>query len=256
MSKMPLGGGPPVGYSEVTVWHGANGEFGKTRHTFRSVLTAGAADEVVSQNGWPFSTPTSHETRRGQETGATEYNASGQTQRRSASNYTITSDAETYRGFRGLSFNSFSAGAVGSIYIYNPFQVISEWQYMNEDTTIVYDEAGSNSFPTVRTFTYGNPVHLQLTQLTETNSNGTQRITRMKYPADYATGAGSVEAAAITAMQGAAHIHNAMIERWVVDRTGGVERVVQGELTTFKEYAPGQFLPYQRFVLNSPSTLP
>jgi len=257
MSRMPLGGGPPVGYAEVTVWHGSTGASGKTRHTFRSVLTSGAADEpLVFQTGWPFSTRTSHETRRGQETGATEYNASGQTQRRGSSNYTIANDAETYRSFRGMSFNFFSAGSVGSIYVYNPFQVISEWAYMNEDTTVVYDEGGTNSFSAVRTYTYGNPVHLQLTQLTETNSNGTQRITRMKYPADYATGSGSPEAAAITAMQGTANIVNAVIERWVIDKSGGIEHVVQGDLTTWKEYAPGQFRPFQHFVLNSPSTLP
>jgi len=98
--------------------------------------------------------------------------------------------------------------------------------------------------------------HLQLSELTETNSDGTQRITRMKYPLDYpaAPGTSDPAAAALTGMQDA-HIHNAVVERWVIERAGGVAKIVAATLTTFKQFATGQYLPHQRFVLNSPSAV-
>ena len=255
MSKMPLGEGPPVGYSEVTVWHGANGEYGKSRHAFRSVLNG--QDDPPPNSAWPFSTRTSREWKRGQQLGTTEYNASGQIQRLASSTYSFrdenTPDTTTTRRLRGMSINSFSAGKVGTTYVYNAFEVISAWAYQQSDTTVVYDDAGSSSFSTARTYSYGNPAHVQLTERTETNSDGTQRVTRMKYPADYATGTGNPEAAALTAMQGAAHQHSPLIERSVVKRVGTTETVEEAALTSFKEYAAGQYLPYQRFALNAAS---
>ena len=58
MTRMPLGGGPPVGYREVVVWHGANGEFGKTMHTFRTVRDV---DDDQTTSKWPFYKRTSRE---------------------------------------------------------------------------------------------------------------------------------------------------------------------------------------------------
>ncbi len=253
MSRMPLGDGPVVGYREVTVWHGANGEFGKTLHRFRS--TADVIDPPPS-GMWPFSRRTSYEFMRGQETDATEYNSSGQPQQHTASVHAFqTLEPVTARSFRGMSINTFSAGMFGTNYAYHAFEVLSVWSFVSEDTTIAYDEGGGNALPSVRTYTYGNPAHIQLTQQTETNSNGTERITRMKYPADYPLGFGDPEATALSAMQGTAHIHNAVIERWILEKTGGVERVVRGELTTFRQVPTGAYLPYQRFVLNSPTPL-
>ncbi len=267
MSKMPLGGGSPVGYSEVTVWHGANGEYGKTRHRFRYAGSAGdgvnfaqgASGSYSSGATVPFVTPTSQEWKRGQEVEVVEYNGSGQVQQRGASTYAFrdegTPDTATTRRFRGISVNHFSSGGLfgGGTYVYSPFEVISAWAFQSADTTFIYNDAGSSSFSTVRTYTYANPKHVQLTTLTETNSTGTQRITRMKYPADYATGSGNVEAIALSAMQDTANMHSPVTERWVSQKVGATETVLQATLTSFKTYAAGQYLPYQTFVFNNPS---
>ncbi|MDQ3516879.1 MAG: DUF6443 domain-containing protein [Gemmatimonadota bacterium] len=130
--------------------------------------------------------------------------------------------------------------------------MIAGWVYQDSDTTVTYNDTGSSSFSTARTFMYGNPKHVQLTEQTATNSNGTQRITRMKYPADYSTGSGNAEAAALTAMQGSAHRHSPVIERWVAEKVGSTETVVQADLTSFKEFATGQFLPFQQLAFNNP----
>jgi hypothetical protein len=80
----------------------------------------------------------------------------------------------------------------------------------------------------------------------------------MKYPGDYATGgAAGTEAGAVAAMQDVsptgAHMPGVVIERSVSSRVGGTEQIVQAEITTFKEFLAGQFLPYKHYVLNSPS---
>jgi RHS repeat-associated protein len=250
---MSLGEGPPIGYSEVTILHGANGEYGRTAYRFRSVLNVG--DDMPSPPAWPYSTRTSYEWKRSQPISQAESNASQQLQQRNGFSYQFrdvnSPDTMTTRKFRGISVNSFSGGFFGSTYSYHPFEVISAWAYQDADTTFSYNETGSSSFSTVKTYTYGNPVHVQPTEVTETNSNGTQRITRMKYPADYASGSGNAEATAITAMKGVAHIHSAVIEKWVTEKIGTTQKAVQAELTSFKTYAAGQYMPYQIFAFNS-----
>jgi RHS repeat-associated protein len=257
LSKMPLGSGGAVGYREVTVWHGANAEFGKTRHTFRSVLDA--ADVPPSPTStWPFATWTSREWQRGQATGATEYNAAGQIQHQTSSSHIFWEDVPTQpvavRRFRGLSVNPFTSGLLGgTIYYFNDFEVLAGWTYPTGETTTTYDEPGSSSFSSTRTYVYGNPVHAQMTEQTETNSNGTQRITRMRYPADYAPGSENAEAIALTAMQGAAHMHGPVIERWVTQKVGATETMVQAQVTSFRLDTAAHYLPYQTFVFNSSS---
>src|SRR6266567_916413 len=252
-SRIPLGSGSigEVAYREVTVLHGANGEFGKTRHVFRSM--SGWPDGRNTAI-WPYATRTSYAWERGQTIETGEYDAAGRLQRKVTATYNTDEwGSIAPRRFHGMSIYKHSSDAM-----YNAFEVVAGWIYQAGETTTQYDTTGNTSFSSQKTFTYGNPNHLQLTELAETNSDGTQRITRMKYPLDYApaTGTPSPEAAAITAMQSTAHIQNAVIERWVIKRGGGVDSVMTAELNTFKQYGSGQYLPYQRFVLNSPSALP
>jgi RHS repeat-associated protein len=262
MSRLPLGdGGPLVAYREVTVWHGASGELGKTLHRFRSV--ADAPDQGEPGPTWyPFARATSYAWKRGQRIEAKEYTASGQIQQRTRSTHVFrdegpSPDTATTRSLRGVSINFFNDGNLTGTpnYVFNNFAAISAWAYQNSDTTVVFDTTGTTSFATARAYTYGNPAHIQLTELTETNSDGKQRITMMKYPADFAAGSGNPEAVALTAMQGAAHIHNPVIERWVTQRVTGTDSIVRADLTVFKAYGSGQYLPSQRFVLNSPTPL-
>jgi hypothetical protein len=250
MSKMPLGGGPLVTYRDVTVWHGAGAEHGKTRHTFE------AGGDPAPAGTWPYLRRTSNEWKRGQELSSGQYAAAGQIQQRVVSTYDLPTPTETTTRFRGLSLSVYSDGAGPGLYIFNPFEVVSGWKYQNGETLTQYDTLGTSSFSSTRSFVYGNPKHVQLTEIVETNSDGTQRVTRMKYPGDYAAASSGVEGVALNAMQGASNIQNAVIERWVSKRVAGVESVMEAELTTFKEYAPGQILPYQRFVFNNPRPLP
>lgn len=259
-SRMPLGdGGGLVGYREVIVWHGPTGEFGKTLHRFRTATDA--PDGSLPEGAWPFLRRPNYGWKRGQEWLVREQNATDQLQRQTRTVYSFLDDTDhpTTRRQRALSISFFADGSLeGYAYKLHPFVVLSAWMHPESDTTTVYDESGGSSFLTARSFVYGNPQHLQLTEVTETNSDGTQRITRMKYPADYAPGsppAGS-EADAIRLMQTTAHIHSPVVERWVIQLNGSSAKVVQAEVTTFKEFTPGKVLPHQHFTLNAPSPLP
>jgi hypothetical protein len=168
--------------------------------------------------------------------------------------------------FRGLALDLYSINGSRSListwFIWaNPFNVNTALKVQTAQTTTLYDTTGTTSFSASRVYAYGNPTHAQLTQITEDNSDGTQRITRMKYPGDYATGgAPGTEAGALAAMQdvsqSGAHMPGVVIERTVSVKSGASDRVVQAEITTFKEFATGQFLPYKHYVLNSPSPIP
>jgi hypothetical protein len=159
-----------------------------------------------------------------------------------------------------MSIYAYWAG--GNVGFYgNAYEVIAGWLFQSGETTTQYDTTGASSVATTKTFAHGNPNHLQLTEVTETNSDGTQRITRMKYPGDYLIGTPSgPEAAALAAMQNVtgtgAHMPGVVIERSVSVKNGATDRIVQAEITTFKEFLAGQFLPYRRYVLDSPSPLP
>lgn len=247
-SKMPLGSGPVVGYREVLVQYGATGEFGKTRHAFRSYYDSN--DIAPTLGVWPFSRKSDFEWQRGQETAATDLNAAGQTQRSTTSAYNFAATSAT-KEFHGISFNALAMGQYGTTYLYNPFVLTSNWAFLDNEVITTYDQNGANSFQTTKTYVYSNPVHGQLMQLTETNSDGTQRITRMRYPADYAAGAGNAEAVALTAMQGTTHNHSAVIERWVNQKVGATETTLQAQVTSFKLFGTNQYAPYQTFVLSS-----
>jgi len=263
-SRMPLGdGGGLVGYREVMVWQGANGEFGKTLHRFRSA--ADAPDGSLPVGVWPFERRPSFEWKRGQEWQAIQQNAAQQPQRETRSVYAFLDETQdpTTRSQRGLSVSFFADGSLqGYTWRLSPFVVLSAWTRLESDTTRIYDESGGGPVVSARSLIYGNPNHLQLTETQETNSDGTQRITRLKYPADYDTlnVVAGTEAAALKAMRGdpgsPIHMPGVVIERWVSVRNGTSDRVVQAEITTFKEFATGQFLPYKHYVLNSPSPPP
>jgi hypothetical protein len=212
---------------------------------FRSVAEA----EDLPSGGWHFSRITSAAWKRGQPVEVSDYNNAGQKQRVERSAYSFLDADTTARYFRGLAARPFVGRRFGSEN-YSDYTVVSAWAYQSADSTFTYDETGAASLVTARRYDYENPTHLQLTRITETNSDGTLRVTRMKYPADYADGSGNSEAVALTAMKrDSVHMHSPVIERWVSDSVGGAWRVVRADLTAFQLFNTGQYLPRSFHVL-------
>lgn len=260
--RIPLGDGPIVEYSVVTESLGVNGVFGSTIRRFNA--NCDCANAAAAQNAnreSPFLRYTTDGWRRGNPTSTDELNASGQIQQSTSYTYSTPPFSHPTLSFRGLAVDVYSywgrTQLANTYYIYaNQFLVQSALKAETAESTTLFDETGGNAIVASKQFTYGNPNHAQLTEISETNSDGSQRITRMRYPGDYTPQSGTPEVNALTAMQGAANVQNAVIERWVLERRAGVEKVLRGDVTTYREFLTGQFLPYQHFVLNSPSPLP
>ncbi|MCC7003362.1 MAG: hypothetical protein IT357_14490, partial [Gemmatimonadaceae bacterium] len=252
-SKVPLGSGPVVAYRAVTVLHGATGEFGRDEHTFRTAYVA--PDEPISGAVWPGARATSNEWKRGQPIASTVATAAGVAQSRTAQGWTFIADTLAQplavERFRALSVNSF-ASTYGAMVAVNDFEVVAGWAYQSSDTTMTYTEAGADPVVTSRTYAYENAAHAQLTRISETAPGGTRRLTRLRYPDDFASGTGDPEATALGVMRGAAHMPGLVVERIVEDSAATV-RALQATLTTYRTTGLGQTLPYQTFVLEAPS---
>jgi hypothetical protein len=260
--QTPMGAGPIVGYAVVTESLGVNGVFGSTRRTFQAGCDCAEAAYAHQYSAeWPMLRYTTAGWMRGQQMSSEDRNAAGQLQRATASTYGVPPWPHPLISFRGMALDIYGSAWEGSVFWTNLFYVRSGLKVVTNEATTVYDTTGTNSFVTSRQFAYGNPSHAQLTEITEANSDGTQRITRFKYPGDYVIGTPSgPEATALAAMQNVssagAHMPGVVVARSVSVKVGASDRVVQAEVTTFKQYATGQFLPFKHYVLNSPSPLP
>jgi hypothetical protein len=258
-----LGAGPLIGYSAVAESLGVNGVFGSISRTFAAGCDcAEAAQAHGYDTQWPMLRYTTAGWTRGQQLSEEYRNASGQRQRATTWLFGIPPWPHPIIEFRGMAIDLWSMWQGTSGWWMNRFYVRTGLKVQTDQATTAYDTTGANGVTSNQHSEYGNVSHAQLTEITETNSDGTQRITRLKYPGDYliiGNPSGS-EAAALAAMQNVtpagAHMPGVAIERSVSVKTGASDRVVQAEITTFKEFLTGQFLPFKHYVLNSPSPLP
>ncbi len=264
--SLPLGSGPLVGYSLVTESLGVNGVFGVVRRTFNAGCDCAAAAQAGNYGkDWPFLRYTTDGWRRGEQLSSADYSAGGQIQRLVASTFAAPPSPYPLIAFRGLAMDIYSmwAGNGGVVYA-NPFSVRTGLKVQTAQATTLYDTTNASiNFTTNQSFAYGNVNHAQLTEITETNSDGTARVTRMRYPADYPSGGPGVEALALTKMRDVSptgvHMPGVVIERSVSVKSGASDRVVQAEITTFKDFGTPpifQILPYKHYVLNSASAIP
>ena len=250
-SKTPLGSGGGVGYRNVTVLLGANGQFGRTEYAFRTAFNV--PDAPIQGAQWPGARRTSREWYRGHETTRDELNASGQRQRAQLSDWAFEASPTVQpllvRLLRAMSINAFS-GMEGSIYAHNAFEVEAGWARPTGVWVTAFDAGGANGIVTSRTFEYGNPAHAQVTSERETAPGGTTKVTRFRYPADFASGSADPESQAVAAMQGSAHMPGVVLERALHDSTASL-LTVEASLTTYRTTPAGQVLPYQTFALDA-----
>src|SRR5690606_230281 len=152
-SRLPLGSASTVAYREVTVTHGSNGEFGKTRETFRAADIEN--DDELDSNTWPFLRVTSPTWKRGHRIETNEYNSAGQIQRRERSVHAFGTADSTAKTFRGLSLHSL-LNTENTDYFWNAFEVGSIWFHVSADSIRTYNETGSTSFTSVRSYAYNS----------------------------------------------------------------------------------------------------
>ena len=111
------------------------------------------------------------------------------------------------------------------------------------------DSVITDGIPKVTSYEYSNPSHLQVTKITETNSDGIQRVTRMKYPLDYSTTSPTSSdpmVRALDSMKTVNHVVNAVIEKWIYKKAGNDTSIVlAADLTKYSGFSSGRILPFQ-----------
>ncbi len=194
-SKLGIGSGSHVGYSEVTTSFGTNGENGKNVSFFTSFEQS---PFVVA-----YGTESDYDWRRGLVQKEETYDKDNQIKLRVESFYTndsgriflgrqidnagihpcqnITNPAAGINGYAFPHFNQRN-------YLY-----LTEWQRLTKTIETVFVPGGANMV-TTKEFFYDNFQHKQLSQVKETNSKGQIKKLITKYPQDLVL-SGSAETA-------------------------------------------------------------
>jgi YD repeat-containing protein len=72
-------------------------------------------------------------------------------------------------------------------YSLSQYSLRSQWSYLKQSTESLYDNNGLNPITTIVNYNYNNPIHLQLTSQTTTNSKNETFETKYYYPHDLIT---------------------------------------------------------------------
>ena len=116
----------------------------------------------------------------------------------------------------------------------------------------------TDGVPRVIAYEYsGVPQHYQVTKISETNTDGTQRVTRMKYPADFPSTSPTSQdhmVCAIDSMKNVNHMVSSVVEKWIYKKSrSDTSSVVSGTVTKYQVYQAGQILPSQVLSLRDTS---
>jgi hypothetical protein len=84
--------------------------------------------------------------------------------------------------------SNYSYSHKASGYDVNSYIYLYKWRVLDNTVTTDYDENGQNPMTQTVNYEYNNPVHLQPTKVTTTNSKGETIRQMMKYPADFGAG--------------------------------------------------------------------
>jgi RHS repeat-associated protein len=259
-SLTPLGTtqGSYIGYAQIKV---SNDTSGYSMHRFRTAVDApdGLPSSVngssINSANAPFGGSTSQDWQRGQEIQTSEFSSSGVIQRNTARTYYFDDVQHFRKVSKGINIMYF--GGVPLDQIRNCYEVISAWTYLSSETVTEYDQTGQNPVVSTKMYYYDNPAHLQMTRLQETNSDGTIRVTNMRYPLDYSADGGTdTMAVALTTMIYSSHIVNALVERWLTEtKPGQSAQVLSADLTEYAQIAGIGICPWKKLLLCAPSPL-
>lgn len=131
----------------------------------------------------------------------------------------------------------------------NPVFVTSGWAQLTKTETelrIIPTATYLDIFD-IKEFEY-NLLTGTLKKQTDSNADGSKRITKFKYPVDFTNtdGNGDDYAKAIHAMRTTKHMFSPVIEKEIRElRPGQSEKVVAAELVKYRQTPSGQYLPYE-----------
>ena len=186
-SRIALGTtqGSTVGYADVKVLYGQNGEGGYSHPHFQAPDFQ--PDEMLTDDEWPFGAMTSRDWKRGQLNQKEVVSSSDVVQARRENSYYFDDEApvpdpRVTKNYRALTVKRGPLDVLGqSILYYRRYEIISSWVHPASETITIYDQNGANAVTTTRTTHYDDFDHIQLTKLEEVNNDGRVRNTEYKY---------------------------------------------------------------------------
>jgi len=260
-SKVPLGEGTHIGYSEVKVLEGDNGENGYQIFKFTTALDN--PDTDLNGNMFPFPPAQSHDSRRGLLKEKWIHDKEGHPLTATFNHYTQRPDK----------YKKIAEGLKVAIWIQRQQEIIiqpsspdydkflrdfgvryykflQEWQYLDNVTERVYSQAHDGTFTDkVTTYSYDRPDnHVQLTQQDQNLQDGTILRTKYKYPQDYTTGGNLTNINALTN----AFVLSAPVEVQAWRIRNGASELLTSRIT---DYHPQFFKPVKIWLLESASPL-
>jgi len=259
-SNIPLNGsaaGSPVGYDQVTVLDGDNGENGKSVYTYFN--QPDVVNDYSYYDGVPHRPPVNSTipfAMNGSLLNEVDYaNVSGRFYKQKEITNTYTSSPVQHNNLYGMEIRppltdgtSNGAGAnCNSFLLFYP-AIQSQWNYLQERNEKVYNQV-TDTMDYVETdvrYYYDNPAHYLPTREVVTDSKGLNLTTYTKYPLDYTTiQASDPFTNGITKLKDA-HVINAPVEvyRREASVDGASSFVYSGYLQSFSSAIPKPALVY------------
>lgn len=249
-SNIPLNGsaaGSVVGYDQVEVLYGENGENGKTKFEYEN-----EPDKIIYYSLYglpirPSPVPGIPNEKNGMLDKQTDYaNRNGVfTEVKIVEHDNVSVNQKTIYGIdkrNHISIQASTADGSGSgspsildgsyphelDILFYP-SLISSHTYVAKTTETTFHDSGV-PLTSVTEYRYENPEHLQPTTFITTLSNGKQEVTKIKYPADFST---TESNSVINTMKGDGHMHNTPIEKTTLIREAGVEKIIARSVNKF-----------------------
>ena len=263
-SNTPLNGsagGAVVGYSQVTVLEGENGENGKS--VYQYVNTPDIINPYNDDNGLPMFPPFGSaipEQLNGSLNSQVDYAANGKKVKEVVNTYNSTMDNEnTIYGLDGRPYQHYntvltfppSRIQIGSqtcdrrLIVY--WLQKSVWNYLDSTSEKIYAQGDDTKSETITTkYFYDDTSHLLPTRIVTRNSKGEAITTKNTYPLSYTTlNASDAITQGLLNLKNK-HIISAPVERYVqkVNSDGTNTRVTSGMITTYGSSSPLPILAY------------
>ncbi len=225
-----------VGYDIVTEVIGENGEGGKIEHTFIN-----SQDERPAFPYLPvYSSPLNGKLKQ-----SVTFNAQGDPLSKVEYDYSV----KEFELLRGIKLYQEHFSELASNYYIQDFYDYTNWAIQSFEKRT--DNIDTYPLVTQRFFYYDNPEHKELTRVKSVNSDGTELITKFKYPGDYPD-AGTSSFAYQMKLK---NIVSPVIEEQTLLNKAGVSKLISGTFTKYKLVDDRFYKPESIFKINTTNPL-
>ncbi len=260
MPNYPLSftGGKPIGYRNVTITYGENGEFGKKQLTYTTII-----DYPDSANlSFPYPSANERDWRRGlllKEKDFAFKNSSYSTVTEKRIAYVFHTTDTTRKYVRSIKIGKLISHGANSGWafdltglVYAGYLTVAEAFNMSSDTTVTYSQENGTDIVTSISNYEHTKNNFQLRQQSSLNSKGELITIKKHYPLDYASSSSGDDVTKGIHLLKQKNIISVPIEVYRIKTISSVDHIIDGQLFTYK---PNSALPDSVYNLELSSPL-